>query len=309
MKAIALVTQSVLQSDLKSLFEWECREWGMELEFRSVTEKCPDYTALMRAHRNIITWNCKLPHHWTQKLQANILYIENSLICQSAGIFIDHRGFFSQSNLCQQQTWKQDLTARPQEFAREHFGWEAYSGGTRWGPILVCLQHSKDSNMRYEFPLAARMEDKLFATMLLLRECMPAWPHVIIRPSPRFLDDWNASRAKEAMWPDWELDSSGKFHEILPKCHALVTVNSTCASEAALLGIPTATLGTGAFTGSGATLECAEEPRRLTQISAWQPEMNACRRYTRAVLAQHFLPYRRPERGNVELQKWLEAAF
>jgi len=105
---------------------------------------------------------------------------------------------------------------------------------------------------------------------------------------------------------DWQMDDSSSFSERLPACSALVTINSTCASEAALLGIPTATLGTGAFTGSGVTLECALDPSKLATLFSFQPDLHRCRAYCSAILGRHFLPYGIVrDRNCLEFEHWL----
>lgn len=307
MKAIALVTESVMHSRLKGHFERECERAEIALEFYCVTESCARYSELFRSHRNVITWNCRMPHEWMRKWGNNVLYIENSLLWQKAGIFIDHRGFFSQSNLCVKRAWEDFHSVDLDAFTRQHFKWGALSGGNPDGPILVCLQNPKDSNLQMEFPSSRGNPDKLGATLDILYQHLPISVPITIRPHPRFLEAWNAK--SYPMRSNWTVDWSGSFYDLLPRCSALVTVNSTCASEAVTLGIPVATLGTGAFTGSGATLECADNPARLRELERWQPSPNRCRQYAEAILGRHFLPYNEECGYNSELESWLRAAI
>jgi hypothetical protein len=309
LKAIALVTESVIKSDLKDYFTTSCAEAGIALEFHNVTESCAKYSEHFRSHRNVITWNCRMPHWWSSKWGNNVLYVENSLLWQRAGIFVDHAGFFSNSNLSRKQTWRMDHDVDLDAFTRQHFGWEALSGGTQDGPVLVCLQNTYDSNLQNEFPLGKKHADKVQATMEILHRYLPQNRPVVIRPSPRFISHWNDNHRKYIRRSHWKVDWSGSFHDILPKFSALVTVNSTCASEAVTLGMPVAVIGTGAFDGSGAVLECAKHPERLREINTWRPSMEACARYAKAILGRHFLPYRSPSSTNGEFESWLRAAF
>lgn len=308
-KAVALVTESVIKSGLHQFLTDQCSERGIALTFYNVTESCARYSELFRSHRNVITWNCRMPHDWMAKHGNNVLYVENSLLWQRAGVFIDKGGFFSHSNLCRNRSWEQDHAVDLAAFTRQHFGWEPLAGGNPDGPILVCLQSTFDSNLKQEFPLGVSADDKVAATLAILFDHMPTDRQIIIRPNPRFIDHWHANHLTYKIRPEWQVSWEGQFHSILPTCSALVTVNSTCASEAATLGLLVATLGTGAFTGSGATLECATDPSRLGQLLQWQPDHTACRRYAEAILGRHFLSYSDPQPGNAELEAWLRAAF
>lgn len=309
MKAVALVTQSVLQSAIKPLLERRCAETGIELSFYNVTESCAKYSELYRSHRNVITWNCRMPHDWSTRWNNNVLYVENSLLWQRAGIFIDRGGFFSRSNLCRKQTWQDSYDVDLNDFTQQNFKWKALSGGDPSGPILVCLQNTHDCNLQLEFPLGNPHKDKIAATLELLYKHLPPNRNIIIRPHPRFLDYWKEHVGSYRLRSDWRVDWSGDFYSLLPTCSTLVTVNSTCASEAVSLGLPVATLGVGAFTGSGATLDCSAEPRLLRQLGQWQPDLTACRRYVEAILGRHYLSYSKPMGGNAELEAWLRAAF
>jgi hypothetical protein len=306
MKAIALVTQSVIQSRIKPWMEAACARRGVELTFRNVTESTKDYTALFKAHRNIITWNCRMPHNWMRKWGGNILFVENSLLCQRAGIFIDSGGFFSRSNLCRLRTWEQEYAVDLDAFTRKNFQWGAMAGGDGYGPVLVCLQSGKDSNMIQQFPLGDGADDRLERTLDILREHLPRGRRVVIRPNPRFLDEWNAK--ERVLRDDWTVSYAGNFHSILPDFSALVSVNSTCVSEAITLGMPVATLGIGAFTGSGATMDCSRDPATLQNLPEWYPDGQRCERYAKAVLGRHFMPYDVADDANsVEFDLWLNA--
>ncbi len=270
------------------------------------------FIEVFRSHRNVIAWNCRMPHSWLVKEGQNVLHIENALLSQKSGMFADHRGFFSKSNLCRQQSWQQSYAhANPEFFSRREFGWEAFTGGCSDGPVLVALQCRADCNLKLEFPMGAMAADKVVKTLELLQNYLPHGRPVLIRPHPRERDLFtnDLATATGGCWrDDWTLDMEGTLAARLPQCSALVTVNSTCASEAALLGIPTATLGTGAFTGSGVTLECAEDPTLLAQIPTFTPDLQRCRAYTCAILGRHFLPYDlKRERPCLEFENWLEA--
>jgi len=304
LKIAALVTQSVLQSSIKKWVDDRCSERGAVVDWHSVTESCREYTELFRSADNVLTWNCRMPHSWLTKEPKNILFIDNSLISQKAGIFVDSEGFFSNSALKTNRSWEQPPNVNLGFIAQRDFKWELFSGGCVDGPILVALQLRIDCNVHFEFPLAKHHTDKVVATLELLKQHLPRGRKILIRPHPREGADFDLG----GVWrDDWRLSFGGSFADILPKCSALVSVNSTCISEAALLGLPIASLGTGAFSGSGVSLECSAEPEKLLGLLDFTPDLRACANYCKAVLSHHFIPYDVKEDRKVrEFNVWLD---
>lgn len=307
--AVALVTESVLQSPIRPILELECYQNGISLLWHCVTHDCSHYAKLFRQHRNVIGWNVKLSHRWMTQWDRNVLFIENSLLSQGSGAFVDHGGFFSHSNLCVLQTWMHEYSVDLAAFTKANFRWEPMAGGNPDGPILACLQHQKDSNLNSEFPLAKEAPDKVGAFIDILREYLPSDREVILRPHPRFIPAWEEGLPSYNIDPRWKVSWSENFYDLLPQCAALVTVNSTCASEALSLGIPVATLGMGAFSGTEATLECFHDPRLIGGILDWKPDRWRCERYCKAILGRHYLSYTKPDPKNAEIQAWIRAAF
>jgi hypothetical protein len=297
----ALVTEIVLKSDLKPWIEARCAAAGAEVTWHNVTQSTASYKEVFKSSTNVITWQCRMPHSWTTNWGNNVLHIENSLLCQKAGAFVDSRGFFSQSNLRVSGHWNASYDVDLGDFARRHFGWDAFSGGNPDGPVLVTLQCRKDCNINFEYPASPR-GDKVVFTINKVLEHLPRSREVLIRPHPREREQFADLPPPEGC--EWSL--SGDFQTLLPQCSGMVTVNSTCASEACLLGLPVATLGTGAFTGSGATFECHECLSRLAHFFDHQNNLEAQQRYCSAILGAHFLPYR--HEGEVrcpEFDLWL----
>lgn len=307
MKAVALVPLAVMNSTIKPMLEYECARNRIKLEFHCVTHSCKEYARLVRENRNVIAWNCRMTHRWMTQFKNNILYIENSILKQQTGAFVDHRGFFDNSNLCRRQDWRRDYPVDLGAFTKRNFGWSPFEGGNPDGPVLVCLQNKADCNLRQQFPASGAEEDKVAAFLEMLQRHLPMGRRVVIRPNPRFLDFWKDG--SYTIRGDWEVDWSGDFYQVIKGCSALITVNSSTASEAATLGVPVATLGTGAFTGSGATFECGDDPSRLSNFYNWKPDYDSVTRYAKAILGGHYLSYRDPDIQNHELRSWIEAAF
>ena len=300
MNAIAILPATTAASSAGQWIAAQCQAAGVKLTVSHDLSGQP-YIAAFTSHQNVITWNCGMPHDWTRKGDRNVLYVENSLISQKAGMFIDARGFFTHSNLHTGQHWNAPGSFNIDFFARREFDWTLHSGGDPTGPILVALQCRRDSNLKQNYPAAHGYINPNLHTLDLVLKHLPSTIPVQIRPHPREPD------IDTRDWPShWTLQREGKFSHILPRARALVSATSTCISEATLLGIPIATLGVGAFTGSGTTLECAHHPARLANLPTYQPDLDAHRRYATAILSQHFLPYdAHPDRHVPEFQKWL----
>lgn len=298
----ALVTKIVLESDLKLWIERKCDDAGARVEWFSVTESTARYKEVFQSSANVITWQCRMPHWWTSKWGNNVLHVENSLLSQGTGCFVDSRGFFSESALCKEQHWQNSYDVDCDGFSERQFNSKAFQGGTNGGPVLLALQCRNDCNINFEFP-AAPKGDRVEWLLTQLEQLAPGDTPLLIRPHPRerHLFETHPKRGQF----EWSMD--GDFPNVLKECSALVTVNSTAASEGCLLGIPVAVLGTGAFTGSGAVFECHENLGRLHDfMAARHRNEEAQRRYCQAVLGAHFLPYRHV--GDVtcpEFDRWL----
>lgn len=297
-----------LERPLRKWMDEQAAVAGVKLDWRVVNaSNRGDYKPWFRSCTNIISWGFKMPHRWMTQRGQNVLFIENSLIRQDQGIFADHRGWFGNSNLRHSKEVADSSHIDLAHLAKDWFGWKLGSGGNPRGPILVCLQRARDASMRQYFPLGKGVApDALTNRVLeLLKDHLPPVIPILIRPHP--LDRANFT---PAVWrDDWRTDLEGSLSERLAECSAMVTVNSTCATEASLLGIPVATLGVAGFTGHGVTLECHESPAKLAELSHWRPRWQDCEKYVRAVLGGHFMSYERPEEWPCpEWCSWLETA-
>jgi len=300
----AFVPEIFLRSKLPHWFDEQCAARGHSIEWLNVNNSMPLYKQAFKDYKNIITWQCRMPHSWTTASGANLLHIDNALINQRHGCFVDSKGFFSQSNLRINQHWLCDHQADYIEAAKP-FGWKPFSGGNPDGPILAALQYRRDCNVNFEFPLAPKKEDKVLFTLDVLKKHLPTGCRVVVRPHPRERELFTSTQELPENW-SWSLDKT--LADILPSCSVLVTVNSTCATEACLLGLPVAVLGTGTFTGSGAVSECHDDFSRLEGITEMQADHDAQRKYVGAVLKRHTLPYEfTGEMSNSEVDLWLDS--
>lgn len=299
----ALVTEIVLNSDIKPWVDKRCAEVGAEVTWHNVTQSTANYKEVFKSSPNVITWQCRMPHSWTSSVGNNVLHVENSLLAQRSGSFVDSRGFFSQSSLCQDKHWSRSFNVDCEDFASKHLRAKAFSGGDKNGPVLFALQCRNDCNINFEFPIAPR-GDRVEWVLDSIINMIPANTNLLIRPHPRERSLFEKHPARDRF--TWSMD--GDMNSLLPKCSSVITVNSTTASEACLLGIPTAVLGTGAFTGSGAVFECHKDFTRLLQfLSDPVADIASQKRYCEAILGAHFLPYKGTENASCsEFDRWLE---
>jgi hypothetical protein len=312
--AIALMPHAVMKrANVRAWMTRKCEEAGLWVEWVNVVEQIKDYSTLLRKHRNVMTWNCRVTAAELASEGQNVLHFDNSLLSQGAGLFVDRGGFFGSSNLSRMNTWKQGYAhANPEFYCGREFGCEAFAGGDPAGPVMVALQMRDDCALgEANFPLAANQADKVKATLGLLAELLPKDVPVVVRPHPRERGKYSDEDFKAAGWRDnWTLQWEGKFSECVRKCCAMVCVNSTCASEGVLLGVPTATLGLGGFSGAGVTLECAHNGETLRGLLEWRSDQARARAYVSAILGRHFIPYDiAPKSGRPceELEQWLRA--
>ena len=307
-RALGIInSERFLERPLRRFMDEQALASGVALDWRVVAaSNRGDYKPWFRECPNVISWGYKMPQRWMTASGQNVLFIENSLVRQDMGIFVDHAGWFSDSNLAKRQNPDQAAHVDLSHLAKEWFGWTLGAGGNASGPVLVCLQTPRDASIRYHFPAGSAVppDGKTDHFLRLLHEHLPPGQY-LIRPHPK-----NREGFTPGVWrSDWTLDDPGSLRDRLPQCSALVAVNSTCVSEAMLLGIPVATLGVGAFTGHGATLECHEDFSRLALLSTWRPRWSNCVSYLRALMGRHFMSYEMPDAWPCqEWNSWLAAA-
>lgn len=302
-KVSALLTEIVLNSEVKPWIEKRCIEAGAEVEWHNVTKSVSDYKDVFRSSPNVITWQCRMPHSWTSSWGNNVLYVDNSLLHQRSGCFVDSRGFYSESNLHKEKHWEKSYEIDCDDFCQKAFKTSAFKGGEVGGYVLLALQCRNDCNINFEFPLAPRC-DRVEWFLQQVVDLMPESVRLLIRPHPRErkLFENHPLRSKF----QWSMD--GDLSTILPKCSSVITVNSTVATEACLFGVKSAVFGTGTFTGSGAVYEFDGDFNRLLEfIDGGKIEVENQKKYCQAVLGAHFLPYRGIDGVKCpEFDRWIE---
>jgi hypothetical protein len=293
-----------------------CARGGVELSMHNVQEA--KYKQVVEEFQNVITWGVKMPWAWYRsgkRRRKNFLFLENALFDQRDGVWVDARGWFADSNLSYEGHSAGRVSRRAWErmnaIADRRFHWRFFQGGDLDGPILYAVQKDRDAPCLYHFPARGKSGSAVETGLRLMAEHCPDWS-VVVRPHPRYLEEWRGMEGDVSgcFRKNWTVDAKGDVYSKLTRCRALVTVNSTLATEALFLGIPVATLGRSAYTGSGACLECADDPSRLWGFFDFKPDRKKIIGYLAACM-RHQIPYAADIEGvseNREFRRWLRRA-
>jgi hypothetical protein len=284
MKALALLPDIALRSPLKGWLVARCSDRGITLDVQSSKLACDnrEFSKLVTSASNVIFWNCRV-----SKIKVgdrNALWLDNALISQRRGVSMDHGGLFAESNLSKLAPLP-PVNWPAEWYARREFSWNAFNEGDPSGPILVCLQKEDDSSVKWGFASGQQI-NRTDAFIHAIKTHLPQHLPVLLRPHPR-----GSTFTADALPSNWSLNIGEKFSEVVRRCRAVVTINSTCAHESVLAGVPVATLGTGFFTGWGVTLECANDHSRLSAIESFRADPVTARSYVSNAMTRNFLPY------------------
>jgi len=313
MKHITVLgVKTVTRSKFLDQLELLLQERFGEDEVKIVRYLCGnDYWDRWRKASNLITWGIKWTNERYRKETGlypqgkNTLYVENGLYDQSRGLYVDDRGYFGGSSMVENGTnkdpyseaWLKHLVG----YTRRSWGWNyGEDGGDPNGPIIVALQTNNDAPMQHFFPGGVNAQpgrnSRKLAFLEICKEFLPAGREVIVRahPKERTLPEFQA--------PDnWRFDDhKERIYPMLRRCSALVTVNSTVATEAMALNIPIATVGYGSFKGTEATLNCAENHALLQSVYDAPIDREARSRYLCRLLKHHQTPY-----GGKNIEKFI----
>lgn len=296
-----LITSSnkLASSKLGGFLADQCLQAGIELKF--VAAGKGDYKQAFNEHQNVITWGFKMPIKWHKRHNQNVLYIENSLVNQRAGVFVDSQGWFSDSAIFNRSFPKCPEKIDLNHIAEKWFDLKLGQVPQSSGPILVCLQMERDAASRYHFPLD-RDKTPTKTLLDLVAKYAPS-ENVIVRHHPKEKPEIDLTR-----WnPNWQWDTNKAWLESLKQSSALITINSTCVTEACLTSIPIATFGKSCFSAFQATLDCSEDPSQLSKLFTEPVNFDARQTYLTTLLSNHFLSYDYPECWESEqLNIWLD---
>jgi hypothetical protein len=266
-RALALVTRAVIESPIGPALVAACASRGIRLELR---ECYHGYREAVGGAANLITWGMKQPHSWYIAAGRNVLFLENGLLSQRHGVYMDAGGYFADSSIVSSREWEREPTAAELQAVRQHLERE-FVHPQRPSPyqpsagFLLALQTPNDAPLQHY--LSRGHGDGIQYVINAAACYLPEGVPVILRPHPRHEFDPAAYHIPAA----WTLERGGNVYERLRTCRALVTANSTLGLEAMAMGLPVAFLGRHVYTGSGAALECDGCPERMAELLTWIP--------------------------------------
>ena len=304
--AVILLTGSVNRSGLSKRVALAAARCGIKLAVATTRD---GYMKIWCMHKNIATWGVKWKSAWYRRRGHKVLYLENGLLKQKSGLYIDHAGYFNDSSIVaeDQPDPTQTEIAGMMAHCKSVFPWSWFEGGDPDGPIMIACQTHNDASVRWHhFPGRGSFGEG--SMKALLRLCGPLRDRkVIVRPHPGAKDRFE-DQTSGFDWPSgWSVDQSDNVYETLRKCSGLVTVTSTLATEVQSLGIPVACLGQGAWMGSGAVLECAKQVDRVADVLNWKPDEYSVIKYLCSVM-RHQLSFQASVDDilrNVSFRHWI----
>ena len=247
MKVASLLTPSINKHFTPQLAK-AMKNHGFNLEVKTCRQ---GYKRTVRMSDAIVTWGVKMPQKWYDKFGIPILYLENGLICQPSGLYMDHKGWFYFSSIVDLPKLENPDTGPLEAHVRKHLGFELFQHGNPDGPIMFAHQNPRDASCRYHYP---NHNKGLGIMESAIKELSERWPDqdVLIRPHPKFKPKWKAiePEMRKLYWrPKWKIDTSPNVYETLKGCSRLVTISSTLVTEAAAMGLPVTPLGRGVWKG------------------------------------------------------------
>jgi hypothetical protein len=288
MQVFAYVTSSINRTTLFDSIVVALKDFGIHVNLDRMLHRYYDNIYM---HRNIITWGVKLPLEWYRKYpDKNILFCENGLLNQSAAMTCDHTGLYDNSIVSRDLSEpNNDEIEKMKEKVSKRFGLDLFDGYDKSGPIIIAMQMIGDAPVKHNF-----VRDPIYNSWELFIKICREYIHnkdVIIRCHPRDEPNEVYGSIRNFIPQNWKfVGSKGSIYDILPNCRSMVAINSTVATEALVYGMPVATLGRGAFTNHGATLECSDDHSLLSGIDDYKPDYDKIIKYLCSV-SRYEMPY------------------
>lgn len=261
------------------------------------------YADRWKRARNWATWGVKWASPTYRRGRKRVLFIENGLLSQSSGFYVDDAGYFADSSIVTDRDPPTHAeVAAMQAHCSRLSGRPWFCGGDPAGPILIALQDNRDGAVRArQYPL--RDGNPNAATLRYAAAALLPGTPVVVRRHPH-------DKTTPPALPDgWRFDDVPDKWASLASSRAMVTATSTLATEALALGLPVAALGRSCWVGSGAVLECTGDPARLAALPQWRPDEWDAIRYLVSVLRHQVGYHDTAERISTlpPLRRWVRA--
>lgn len=213
--------------------------------------------------KNAIVWGLHfLPYGFFKQNNNNILFLENSVLKRNRQLYVDSEGFGNESSYVFTGQNKEQISSDERKYLHQILDEENipfFHGGNPDGPILVTLQSS-------------------YSDLIVLDACsliIPTELPLLIRLHPVEKMQHCQEKLQKLLSErkNCSLETNIKNSNIVEKlktvsCH--ITYNSAAAFFSSAMGIKTATLGRGLFSGAFATLECDKNPFLIKSLSSFK---------------------------------------
>jgi len=319
MKFVMCLPKNVFESEAIKNFVSVCHSKELESIYMdsSSEEVRGAYSSILYENKNVVTWIFRIPHSSYKGI--NTLFLDNGLLFQKNGIFLDHLGHWTDSsfvlgNKASAKYSKEEYSTLC-KYMLDNFGFDKRDDFDKDGPILIALQTKSDCPTQFyfkhplynyevlvpSFTLGMKLEKRTIKSVSedsvynLLHICKDKFPEnvpVIVRPHPldreRFKSQF--SLYAEFFKGNWSIDESPKIYDTAKKCRVIVTINSTVATEMLFIGIPVVVLGKGLFTNSGAVFDCSEDFEKLKYFPDYVPDVERINSFLCSIL-RYQVPY------------------
>lgn len=234
-----------------------CNQFNINLETVPMPSSCDSNTLweMIQNHKNVIAWACPSEAEEFQKINRNILFMDNSALDPGKFLYLDDNGLGKNSNIVLNKLNQIDY---PDNIKQEiltylSFQWPSSHSVDKNGYILVALQNRL-------------LEDK--ALLLKCERFLPLKSKVVLRAMENALMHQTLDLCKEfcQKHKNWVIEETLDSTKSLQKAKALVTNYNNLLYQALFMRIPVAVCMPGLHTGSSSVLDCSRSPMKLSYI-------------------------------------------
>lgn len=255
-KAAMIAWPSTLNSRLACSMNNICCSFDISLQRIPLLKEHSneDHINMIKSHKNVICWISYAEPQEKQKINRNVLFIENCLLYRGISYYLDDNGHGHLSNIVSSGDNIADYSKSQIDNVYNkllNFGWKKIEVKNN-STILIALQ-------------SRNVQDKE-----LLESCekyLPQKSKVIIRQHPRkrkecyekYFDFFERNK-------NWEIDNIDNEFDSMSRCSHLVSNSSSLMYKALFMGITVASCNQSYYTNSPAILDCSRNNSLLADI-------------------------------------------
>lgn len=332
--------KNIFESEAIKNFVSVCSSKGLEATYMdsSCEEVRRSYSAILYENKNVVTWIFRIQH--SSYKGVNTLFLDNGLLFQKNGMFLDHLGHWADSSFVLENKFSAKYSNEEYstlcKYMLNNFSFNRRNDFNKDGPILIALQTKSDCPTQFYFKhplydyeilvpaftpgmklekriIKSTSEDSVYNLLSICNSKLPENVPVIVRPHPLDIERFKSqfSLYSDFFKENWSIDESLRIYDTVRKCRVMVTINSTVATEMLFTGIPVVVLGKGLFTGSGAVFDCSEDFEKLKCFSDYIPDVERINSFLCSIL-RYQIPYNASYdfiENHPSVKAWIEKAL